>query len=34
MLQKLFNLAGNSRSFDKMLKEIYWKWSHSSAINS
>ena len=23
MLQKLFNLAGNSRSFDKMLKEIY-----------
>ena len=23
MLQKLFNLAGNSKSFDKMLKEIY-----------
>ena len=23
MLQKLFNLSGNSKSFDKMLKEIY-----------
>jgi hypothetical protein len=24
MLQKLFNLSGNSKAFDKMLKEIYW----------
>ena len=24
MLQKLFNLSGSSKAFDKMLKDIYW----------
>ena len=25
LLQKLFNTYGNSKTFDKMIKDIYWK---------